>query len=93
VIDASGISPEVVDEFCGTVRAKSGSSKPTARTLGCLVGYLDGLGVLAAPVPLAAPSPEEELVDRCRRYVTAERGVEPETVVTYLRPIRVSAGS
>ncbi len=76
---------DVIDEFLATVRAKSGSLRPTPKALAWLVGYLSDLGVMPTPTLSPPQSPEEELVERYRHYLVVERGLAPETVVEYVR--------
>lgn len=85
----SELSPEVIEEFLDSVWAKGGSLRPTPKTLTWLVAYLRSIGVLPVPVPPPPRSREEELVERYRTYLLAERGLTPETAVEYVRAARL----
>jgi site-specific recombinase XerD len=85
----SELSPEVIEEFLDSVWAKGGSLRPTPKTLTWLVTYLRSVGVLPVAVPPPPRSREEELVERYRTYLLAERGLTPETAVEYVRTARL----
>jgi site-specific recombinase XerD len=57
--------------------------------LAWLLAYLRDIGVVPAPVPPPPQSWEQELVERYRSYLVAERGLAPETVVEYGRAARL----
>jgi site-specific recombinase XerD len=85
-LHVSQISPDVIEKFFGTV---SGSRPPTPKTLAWLLAYLRDIGVVPAPIPLPPQSWEEEVVERYRSYLVAERGLASETVVEYVRTAKL----
>lgn len=80
-LGVTDLRTDVIAEFLATVRAKSGSLRPTPKALAWLVGYLSDIGVTPTPTPSPPQSREEELVERYRHYLMVERGLAPETVV------------
>jgi len=86
---ASEINPEVIKRFFGSVSAKGGPRLPTPKTLVWLVPHLRNIGVVPDPVLPSPQSWEDEVVERYRPYLAAERGLAPETVVEYVRSARL----
>ena len=84
-LGVTDLRTDVIEEFLATVRAKSGSLRPTPKALAWLVGYLSDIGVTPTPTPSPPQSREEELVERYRHYLMVGRGLAPETVVEYMR--------
>lgn len=69
-----------LDEF--STLCKAGFERPVGyRTLAPLVGYLRGLGVV--PEKMAGASPVDELVERYRSWMVAERALAARTVERY----------
>lgn len=85
----SEISPEVIEEFLHADWGKRRTPRPTSKTLTWLVAYLRDIGVVSAPVPPLPHSREERLAERYRGYLVAERGLAPETVVGYVRAVKL----
>jgi integrase/recombinase XerD len=77
------LSAEVVEEFFADLHAHHGSSWPTARSFVWLLEYLRAGGVVPAALPRPPTTPEEELVERFRRYLLTERGLASQTVELY----------
>jgi integrase len=55
----------------------------TARAMAPLLEYLRGLGVVPRPVPVAAFTPRERLLDAFVGYLAAERGLAASTIGNY----------
>lgn len=83
------VSPEVVEDFLGGLRARGGSFRPTGKTLSWLVDYLQDTGVVPKPPGSLPGCPEDELVERYRHYLMAERGLAPATIERCLRTARL----
>jgi integrase/recombinase XerD len=84
-LGVTDLRTDVIEKFLVTVRAKSGSLRPTPKALAWLVGYLSDIGAMPMPTTSRPQSREEELVERYRRYLVVERGLATETVVEYVR--------
>jgi integrase/recombinase XerD len=84
-LDVTDLTAEVLDDFTATVRAQGGWFQPTAKTLTWLLDYFREIGVAPPPLTTLAQSPLEELVERYRRYLVAERGLAEGTVDYYMR--------
>lgn len=84
---ANELSPDVIEQFVGALRAKNRVWRPTARSLCWLMDYLIEIGVLTAPVAARARSELEELIERYRDYLTVERGLDPGTIENYVRVV------
>jgi integrase/recombinase XerD len=82
---ATDVSPELIEEFVGALRAKNTSWRPTSKRLSWLVEYLRDVEVTAAPVATGPRTAEEVLVMRYHQYLSVERGLEPDTVANYVR--------
>jgi integrase/recombinase XerD len=55
----------------------------TARAIAPLLEYLRALGVVSQPVPVAALTPREQLLDAFVGYLVAERGLAASTIGNY----------
>src|SRR5664279_3489449 len=84
---AADLSPELIEEFVGGLRAKNTSWRPTSKRLSWLVEYLRDVGVIAAPVVRGPVTAEQVLLERYRQYLGVERGLEPDTVANYVRVV------
>jgi integrase/recombinase XerD len=84
---ATEVSPELIEEFVGALRAKNTSWRPTSKRLSWLVEYLHDVGVIAAPVVRGPQTAEQVLLERYRQYLAVERGLEPDTVANYVRVV------
>lgn len=84
---AADLSPELIEEFVGGLRAKNTSWRPTSKRLSWLVEYLREVGVIAAPVVRGPVTAEQVLLERYRQYLAVERGLEPDTVANYARVV------
>jgi integrase/recombinase XerD len=60
----------------------------TPKALGPLLGYLRGLGVAPRPVASVAGSVAEDLLERYRGYLLAERGLQVEVSRGYVELVR-----
>jgi site-specific recombinase XerD len=73
-LTAEELTPDVAARFLAARRAAGYSSYVTPGALITLLRYLRSLGVVDEP-PAAAAAAVEELLERYRRYLLAERGV------------------
>lgn len=79
-LDPEDLTASRFDEF--SALCKAGVERPVGyRTLGPLIGYLRGLG--AVPGELVGATPVDELVDRYRSWMIAERALAARTVERY----------
>ena len=83
---AADVEPGVIEQFVAALRAKNSSGRPTARSLAWLVDYLSQLGV-APPAAHRERTGQQELIERYRDYLMVERGLEPVTIVNYVRVV------
>lgn len=86
-VAAEELSPELISRFLSTVRWSG--RRPTPKMLAWMVDYLRDVGVALEP---SAPKPRSEqqlLVERYRDYLAVERGLEPCTVINYVRVVRL----
>jgi integrase/recombinase XerD len=74
----------VVERFVAARRADGYAKYLSARALAPLLGYLRGLGVVAAPVLPGVRTPADELVERFGEYLTGERCLAAESIRSYL---------
>lgn len=88
-VAASGLGPELIEQYVGAMRARNSSWRPTSKTLSWLVDYLSQIGVMAAPAASPAGSAQQRLIDSYREYLTVERGLQPATVANYERVVRL----
>lgn len=82
------LTPAVEDRFLDARRAAGYTSRLSRKALAPLLAYLRGLG--AAPAPPSPPvpaGPVEELLERYRRYLVAERGFRDPTARRYARVV------
>jgi site-specific recombinase XerD len=88
-LGAGDVTGEVLGQFCASLRRRGVRSAPTTRTFRWLVDYLREVG--QAPTVVVAPprSDLDVLLERYRRFVLHERGLAPDTVTNYARPLRV----
>jgi site-specific recombinase XerD len=82
-LDGADLTPDRVQRFlrdraaCGYVKGRS------AKGVGPLLGYLDGLGVVPAPAP-SAPTGADRLLGDFADYLRGERGLSARTVSGYV---------
>jgi site-specific recombinase XerD len=87
-VDASGLTPAVVDAYFAERRAAGYAGHITGRALRPLAGYLRRLGVIPPPAPAVAASAEERLLARYREYLLLERGLAGTTADLNVRMVR-----
>jgi len=87
-LSANEVTPVVLEQFCASVR-RGERSKPTPKTFVWLTGFLRDVGMEPLAVPESPPSPTEVLIQRYRRFLLDERGLEPDTVTNYVRSLKV----
>ncbi len=86
-LTAGDLDGAVVDAFVADRRALYVGLR-SERALWPLLGYLRGLGAAPAP-PAGEPStPTDVVVERFARHLTAERGLAPHTVRSYVSQVR-----
>lgn len=90
---AAGKQPAVlnavtVEAFVVSRRAAGYSNHLTGDALRPLLGYLRGLGVVAAQDVLVANGPVEVALERYRRYLLVERGLSVITARVYVDAVR-----
>lgn len=88
-LQAADLAPAVVREYLAHRRAGGYTCWLSLRGLAPLLTYLQGLGVAPVVVEPASAGPLEELVERYRCYLAAERGLAATTVRYYLANARV----
>jgi integrase/recombinase XerD len=95
-LSAGDLTAEVIGEFVA-IRRERYSTLRSAKALGPLVSYLRRQGVTPVPSPTMPLAASEVLAQRFARYLATERGLQPESVDTYLSQVRpflaVHAGS
>jgi len=87
-LSVSVLTPATVDAYFAERRAAGYYNSLTARSLRPLLDYLQELGAVAAPGPVAETSPSERLLGRYRDYLLAERGLAASTVELNVRMVR-----
>jgi integrase/recombinase XerD len=87
-LSANQLTLVVLEQFCLSVR-RGERSKPTPKTFVWLTGFLCDVGMEPIAVPEPPLSPAEVLIERYRRFVLDERGLEPDTVTNYVRSLKV----
>ena len=87
-VEASGLTPAVVDAYFAERRAAGYAGHVTGRALRPLAGYLRRLGLIPPAVPTAAASPAEWLLARYREYLLVERGLAGTTADLNVRMMR-----
>lgn len=86
-VPLSGLSSEVADEYIA-VRGRERSFLRSGRALGPLLGYLRGLGVVPPAAAFVPADPVGALLARFGEWLSAERGLAPATVSSYLQQAR-----
>jgi integrase/recombinase XerD len=89
-LGTSDLTPSVLGRFVAELGRRRYQSPRSLRGFGTLLGYLRRVGAVPVPgePPLSAPAtPEEELLDRYRRYLTGERGVCEQVARAYIRKV------
>lgn len=87
-LEASGLTPATVDAYFAERRAAGYVGHVTGRALQPLLGYLQRLGVVPPPVPVAPTRPKERLLAQYRDYLTTERGLAQTTADLNVRMVR-----
>jgi integrase/recombinase XerD len=84
---AADVEPGVIEQFVAALRAKNSSGRPTARSLSWLVDYFRQIGVATPPDAPRERTGQQEVIERYRDYLMVERGLEPVTIVNYVRVV------
>jgi integrase/recombinase XerD len=87
-LDLVALTDAAVDSFLAVRRAAGYTAYLTPKALRPLLGYLRGVGVVPDAMPAAPPSGVEELLDRFRRYLLVERGVQDKVASCYVDSVR-----
>lgn len=85
---ASLAAPLVIDRFVVARRRVGYSHHLSAKALRPLLGHLRALGQLLGEPAKQPADPVEELLERWRRYLLAERGLTAASASTYMRAVR-----
>lgn len=88
-LGAGDVTDEVLGQFCVSLRHAGLRSTPTTKTFRWLVVFLRDVGQVPAVTPDSPRSELDALIERYRRFALDERGLSPETVTNYMRPVRV----
>jgi len=83
---AADVTPVVLERFCSLL-GRGGRSAPTPKTFVWLIEFLRDVGVEQPAASEPPRSEMDELIWRYRRFVLDERGLAPDTVVNYVRPL------
>ncbi len=84
-LDPGDLTSAAIERFAAARRAAGYRVHFSTQALVPLLTYLRELGVVPAPAAFSMPvGPVEELLDRYRRYLTLERGLNESTVLRYL---------
>ena len=83
-LQASDLAPAVALEYLAHRRAEGYTCWLSMRGLTPLLTYLRGLGVAPVLVAPVSAGPLDDLIERYRRYLVAERGLVATTVRYYL---------
>jgi len=86
-IDASGLTPAVMDQFLAARRSAGYHMWLSPKALAPLLQYLRALSV-APPAALPAVSPTEAMLVRYETYLTSERGLTVSTARGYAHVLR-----
>jgi integrase/recombinase XerD len=89
-LGAPDLTPSVLGRFIAELGRRGYQSPRSLRGFGTLLCYLRGVGAVPVPVEPFVPAPatpEEELVDRYRRYLTGERGICEQAARAYIRKV------
>ena len=87
-LEASGLTLATVDAYFAERRAAGYVGHVTGRALQPLLGYLQRLGVVPPPAPVAPTSPKERLLAQYRDYLATERGLTQTTAALNVRMVR-----
>jgi integrase/recombinase XerD len=87
-LEASGLTPATVDAYFAERRAAGYVGHVTGRALQPLLGYLQRLGVVPPPAPVAPASPKERLLAQYWDYLATERGLTETTAALNVRMVR-----
>ena len=82
-LDVAAVSAAVVERFLAARRAAGYRAHLHVASLGPLLVYLRGLGVVA-PAPVAARTPVQEVLEQFREYLVLERGLTVEAARGYV---------
>jgi integrase/recombinase XerD len=82
-LDVAAVSAAVVERFLAARRAAGYRAHLHVASLGPLLVYLRGLGVVA-PAPVASRTPMQEVMERFREYLVLERGLTVEAARGYV---------
>lgn len=85
VLDAAALSGAVVERFLASRRAAGYRSWLSLRAFSPLLGHLQGLGVAPSDPAPVATTPREVLMERYATFLLEERGLQPDSVVDYVR--------
>jgi len=86
--DAAALNATAVEAFAISRRAAGYSTHVVAGSLGPLLAYLRGLGVAPAAVVAGPGGPVEVALERYRRYLLIERGLNVVTARVYVDAVR-----
>jgi len=86
---AGDVTDEVLRQFCSSLGRTGRRSTPTTATFGWLVTFLRDVGQEPPPKPDPPRSDVDVLIERYGRFVLDERGLAPDTVTNYVRPLRI----
>ncbi len=89
---AAALDGVVVERFCAARRAAGYTNQLTPKALEHLLAHLRGLGVVAPVLAAPAEGPEEELLERFRAYLAAERGLVDAAAAGYVHAVRPFVG-
>lgn len=88
-LGAADVRVEVVREFCSTLPRSGRGRPPTVRSFGWLFTLLEELGLAPAPGEERPWTGADGLLAEYRRFLLTERGLEPDTIENYERPLRL----
>jgi integrase/recombinase XerD len=86
--DARDVTPELLERFASARRAAGYRHQRSTRALAPLLGYLREVGAAPPPALVSPGSPLEELIERYRRHLVVERGLNSSTVSSRVREAR-----
>jgi site-specific recombinase XerD len=87
-LSANDVGPVVLEQFSSSLR-RGEHSKPTPKTFVWLTRFLRDAGMEPPAVTEPPRSPAEVLIERYRGFMLDERGLAPDTVTNYVRPLTV----
>ena len=76
------LGPAQVEQFCRSRRQEGHVGYLTPKAMSPLIGYLRGLGVVAIATNPQRQTAVDEVIERYKGYLVAERGAAPATVRT-----------